>query len=355
MFSLCGKTSMFRKVVDKKSLPSRVDIAVVGSGPNGLSAAHRLNAAFPQLSHIVLEKSDTVAGNIFRYPNVRWHSNFSSLRLHSAINKLIPSSFRPTSREFGRYLQLFALEHQLEVHTGVELHAMGHTYPPETGGTVLHLKTSAGITTLRASIVVLATGIYDNPIGLPGIERNLYASRLDPRLRGETCVVVGSGASAVDAIIYLLPRNRVYWVRRTSQLPSIWPELVPRFQKTVTKFRHNLQTICPADVDRIGSKEVVLSSGRSLMDVDRVIALTGYRVTGPLTSALNLRSENGALVLSKHLETDIPGVFVFGSMAARYNNASQKIEQTFAKNGNQRKFDAIHARITHYYSNGYLQ
>ena len=231
---------------------------------------------------------------------------------------------------------------------------MEHTYPPETGGTVLHLKTAAGITTLRARIVVLATGIYDNPVGLPGIEENLYTRCLDPRLRGETCVVVGSGASAVDAIVYLLPRNRVYWVRRTSQMPPIWPELQPRFQKTVTKFRHNLQTIFPASVEQISAKEVVLSSGRSLMDVDRVIALTGYRPTGPLTSALNLPDENGALVLSKHLETNVPGVFVFGSMAARYSNATQKIEQTFAKNGNQRKFDAIHARIKHYYADRYL-
>ena len=350
-----GKLVCLGQSLTNKPLPSRVDIAVVGSGPNGLSAAQRLNATFPELSHIVLEKSDNVAGNIFRYPNVRWHSSFSSLRLHSAINKLIPSSFRPTSREFGRYLQLFALEHQLEVHTGVELQTMEHTYPPETGGTVLHLKTAAGIAKLRASIVVLATGIYDNPIGLPGIERNLYASRLDPGLSGKTCVVVGSGASAVDAIIHLLPRNRVYWVRRSSQLPSIWPELKPRFQRTVTKFTRNLQTICPAGVDRISAKEVVLSSGRRLMDVDRVIALTGYRVTGPLTSALNLPNENGALVLSKHLETNVPGVFVFGSMAARYSNATQKIEHTFAKNGNQRKFDAIHARITRYYADGYLQ
>ncbi|MFM5892923.1 MAG: NAD(P)-binding protein, partial [Novosphingobium sp.] len=46
-------------------MPDRVRIAIVGSGPAGLSAAAR--AAQLGLSHVLLEKSDHLSDTIFKY------------------------------------------------------------------------------------------------------------------------------------------------------------------------------------------------------------------------------------------------------------------------------------------------
>jgi thioredoxin reductase/NAD-dependent dihydropyrimidine dehydrogenase PreA subunit len=167
-----------------------VDVAIVGSGPGGLSAA--LTCMHHGLSYVVLEKEQVVASTVARYPkgkdvmaepyDVR---NVSFLPIYDATKEQLVAEWQAMIKASGLAIR------------------MGEAVEDVRADGDGHFNVRTTVAAYRAQRVILATGTRGKPrtLGVPGENQPKVQSLLDdPDLyRGRDVLVVGGGDSAVEA------------------------------------------------------------------------------------------------------------------------------------------------------------
>src|SRR6202521_686558 len=183
-------------------------IAIIGSGPSGLSAA--AHAAELGVSHILLEAEQQPAATIYKYQKGKYvMAEPSVLPLRS------PMSFAAGTRE-----QILAAWDQELAKYGVNIrHGAGVTaISGERGAFALSL-TGGG--TINAEAVVLAIGLQGNlrKLGAPGENLPIVQYQLDDpkEYEDETIVVVGAGDAAIENALGLAEQNRVILINRNDE------------------------------------------------------------------------------------------------------------------------------------------
>ncbi len=199
-------------------------MAVIGAGQAGLSAAyHLLRAGFAAGTGVVVLDADPRPGGAWQH---RWRS-LTLGRTHHVHDlpglpfppagddvpaaEAVPAYFADYEREFG-----------LAVQRPVRVHAVRRTEDDR-----FLLRTSAGEWTARA--VVTATGTWTRPFvpRYPGQEvfRGRQLHTVDYRgaaeFAGQSVVVVGGGASAVQLLGEIAEVADTTWVTRR---PPVWRE-----------------------------------------------------------------------------------------------------------------------------------
>ena len=174
--------------------PSAVDVAIVGSGPGGLSAA--LTCIQRGLSYVVLEKEQLIASTIARYPKGKLvmaepydTQNVSFLPVFDSSKEQIIPIWREVIERVG-----------LRIRQGEAVESA--TRKPDGS---FDVRTT--VAQYHAQRVVLATGTRGKPRTLQVQGENLpKVSNLldDPdEWRGRDVLVVGGGDSAVEAALAL--------------------------------------------------------------------------------------------------------------------------------------------------------
>jgi thioredoxin reductase (NADPH) len=172
----------------------QVDVAIIGSGPGGLSAA--LTCIQRGLSYVVLEKEQMIASTISRYPK----GKLVMAEPYDVENL----SFLPVF-DAGKE-QLLPIWGELIERVGVKIQQGESVETVARGGDgVFDIKTT--VAAYRAQRVVLSIGTRGKPRTLQVPGENLpkvYSLLEDPdEWRGKSVLIVGGGDSACEAALAL--------------------------------------------------------------------------------------------------------------------------------------------------------
>ncbi|MCE9572044.1 MAG: NAD(P)-binding domain-containing protein [Deltaproteobacteria bacterium] len=175
------------------ALAGGVDVAIVGSGPGGLSAA--LTCVQRGLSYVLLEKEQLIASTISRYPK----GKLVMAEPYDTTNVSLLPVF-DSSKE-----QLLPVWSELLERVGIKTKLGEAVESIAKNGAMFDIRTT--VAAYKAQRVVLATGTRGKPrtLQVPGENLPKVVNLLDDPddHRGKAVLVIGGGDSAVEAALAL--------------------------------------------------------------------------------------------------------------------------------------------------------
>ncbi|MEM9556928.1 MAG: cyclic nucleotide-binding domain-containing protein [Acidobacteriota bacterium] len=291
-----------------------LDIAIIGSGPAGLSAAAR--AAERGLRCVVLERAAHLADTVWAYQKRKL-----VMAEPAVLPQRGPLPFAAGSRE--AVLDAWR-RHAEDLRLPIELGQNVVSLRREASG-LLHLTSATG-RTWTARHVVVAVGTRGNPrrLGVPGEELPHVADRLvDPDAHvDEEIVVVGAGDSALEIALALCTHNRVHLIVRTPEIvrakEALEREVLGRrdLGQLQIHFSTTVQAIAPGVVDLQGAE------GQERVAADRLIKAIGADPPRRLLERWGLDmtgpGHDARPSLGAHYEsTSLPGVHLVGAVTGR--------------------------------------
>ena len=256
--------------------PDVLDLAIVGAGPSGLSAA--LSAVEHELSYVVLEQESDFGGTIFQYPRRKLtHTQPVELPLYGTLKRE-----EYTKEELLELFSDLIDQHQLRLQLGERVMSLDRT----DRGT-FEIRTAngdgpeGGAKVHQARNVLLALGRRGTPrkLGVPGeqLPKVMYQVRDAAQYRRRQVLVVGGGDSAIEAAMGLArqPGNQVAISYRKEQFFRIKKKNEERLAKLLKRGR--IQLIMQSNVVEITETSVRLKTpdGELEIDNDFVFVLIG--------------------------------------------------------------------------------
>ena len=293
------------------------ELAVVGAGPGGLSAAAR--AAEQGMSHVLLESAEKHANTVQQYQHHKHvMAEPSVLPLRSDV------AFSAGRREeildaWQRAIETSRVNilYRSEA-TGIEGSQGNFTLRLKAGGVI------------RARNVILALGVQGNPrqIGIPGGDLPCVQYTLESAeaLRGERIVVIGAGDAAIENAISLAKHNRVTILNRGSGFPRAKEGNAARVLRAIAAGQISCVSESRpkslAKAQTTGAPYVLTvdtPSGPQNIPCHRIIARLGAIPTKQLLEGAGAKflsdAPDAAPELSARYESTVPGLFVIGALA----------------------------------------
>ena len=309
-------------------------MAIIGSGPGGLSAACR--AAECKIPHILLEASPHIANTVYLYQKSKFvMSEPMVLPLRS------PLPFTAGARE--EILSKWARRAD-ELKVNIRYRSEVKKITGSRGDFTLTLPDG---TIVQAENVVMAIGLQGNirKLGTSGEDLPVVQYQLDDpdEYSKETIVVVGAGDAAIENALALIKQNRVILVNRKGEfsrakeannqavLAAIESKSIPLecyYNSSVV----SVETFAePAPGRRA---RIVLNTGDGEAEVicDRIIGRLGASPPRDFVEACGVKfpSEDPASVpaVSPKYESNVPGLYIIGALAG-YPLIKQSINQGY--------------------------
>jgi CRP-like cAMP-binding protein/Fe-S-cluster-containing hydrogenase component 2/thioredoxin reductase len=285
-------------------------IAIVGSGPAGLSAAAR--AAQKGQTHILLERSAHINDTIFKYQK----------RKHV----MATPEFLPLRSDLG--FGEGAREAVIGTWTGgiesagvkVRLNSEVTSIAGERGAFRIGL---GGGETLTASCVVLSIGVQGNlrKLAIPGAELPFVQYQLDDpdEYKGEEIIVIGTGDAGIENALALALNNNVTIINRVADFPYAKPANAALIQGAIAKGA--IIAFSNSDPKRVEPGFMVLETheGEARVKCDRIIARIGALPPRKFVESCGIRfpsdSPTAYPTVSQTYESEIPGLYIIGALA----------------------------------------
>ncbi len=295
-------------------MADRVRLAIVGSGPAGLSAAS--HAAALGLSHVLLEKTGHLSDTIFKYQKGK-----HVMATPSALVLRADLEFDAGKREaiLGIWDRQAA-----EAGVNVRFNSDVTQIAGEQGDFTLTLKDG---TVISAEAVILAIGTQGNPnlLRCAGFDMPHVQYQLDDpgEYVDEHITVIGSGDAGIENALGLAADlaqgNMVTILNRSSEFARAKPANVKLLNEAAASGRLTIRNeSTPAEV-RKGELVIDARDGQETIRCDRIIARMGSNPPRKFVEACGVSftsPENEAFpALSPMFETSRPGIHVIGALA----------------------------------------
>jgi len=292
-------------------------IAIIGSGPGGLSAA--THAAETGISHILLEAESHLSNTIFRYQKGKHVMDEPRiLPLRS------PLAFSAGKRE----AVLDAWESGLTQHgVNLRLNAEVVGIDGKLGAFEIRLKQGEPV---KAETVVLGIGVQGNPrtLGVPGEDLPFVQYTLDDpeEYEDEHIVVIGGGDAGIENAIALCKHNTVYIVNRNPEFARAKEAnnaaILDKIDKGEIECFYSSNSARLEALPEGSAQKAVLTldtpDGEAEVPCDRIIARLGAIPPRRFIESCGIEfpSEDREAIpeLSDQYQTNVPGIYIIGAL-----------------------------------------
>ncbi len=298
----------------------KIEVLIVGSGPAGIAVGATLQDAGLR---VVIYDKGSMAQAVTQWPvYMEFFSTAENVELPGM--PLILTHEKPSREEYLNYLRRYVTEKKLNIVTGHAVEKI--TGLGEDAGFIVSGTDEWGERfQTHAKKVVVATGAYEIPkrMNIPGEALHKvshYYKEVHPYVGKDVIVVGGRNGAAEAALLFYRAGARVTLVYRGPAMqPLKWwlqPDLENRIANGEIRafFNATLAEITPH------TAVVQFSDGRrETVKNDFVVAMTGYRPDTSLLSNAGVEVDpvtNRPKINPDTLETNVPGLFVAGVIAA---------------------------------------
>ncbi len=322
-------------------------VIIIGAGPCGLSAAAALQDK--GIEPLVIEKGCLVQ-SVYEYPtNLRFHSTPDLLEIGN-IPFITPNE-RPTRIEGLEYYATVVRRKGIRVRVYEEVTSVHRN---ENGSFMVLTKDRFDIQySYKAANVIMATGYFDwpNHLGIPGegLPKVAHSFREAHPYVGRKVAIVGARNSGIDAALELMRVGAdVTVIYRGEELADVVKSWVkPVFESAVSKGK--IKMYWKSTVEEIKPYSIIVNKEgfKQELDNDDVLVLTGFRPDRSFLAEIGVltEEETGAPHFDEDtMETNVPGVFIAGVVAA-----VSRANEIFIENGRfhgVRIAEVIAARIS---------
>jgi thioredoxin reductase (NADPH) len=304
------------------------DLLIVGAGPSGLAVAIAADRA--GLDYEVIEKG-VLVNSIFHFPRAMTFFTTPDLLEIGGLPFVTPYE-KPTQWEALRYYRRVADTYRLRIAFGEEVLAIVRD---ASGFAVRTRSAVGGERTRQTRNLVFATGYYDhtNRLGLPGEDLphvTHYYDEPHPWYRRPVVIVGGKNSAAIAALELCRAGATVTLVHRGAQLAdSIKYWIKPDIENPIKDGA--VRALFGTRVVEIRERSVVVENriGRAKVGAEGVFLMTGYRPETRLLAEAGVRIDRATLKPDhdpETLETNVPGLFLAGSVAAGIETSKIFIE-----------------------------
>ena len=301
-------------------------IAIIGSGPAGLSAAARAaqkdrDEGRQEPSHVLLEAFPLHAKTIQQYQKGKL-----VMAEPGYLNLRSDCEFEQGTRE--HILQRW--EQGLNDNgVNVRYNSEVSRVSGEQGKFTIEISDG---TSLLAENIVLAIGVQGNPrkLGSPGSVHPLVQYQLDDPddYHGEHIIVVGAGDAAIENAIALTANNKVSILNRKDEFSRAKEGNLNGILAAISNEKTALECFystsikqVEADEDDPGLLHVTLNTtdGEVTTDANRIIARLGAVPQRAFVESMGIEFPNKNLEsmpeLDNHYQSNVAGIYVIGALA----------------------------------------
>jgi CRP-like cAMP-binding protein/Fe-S-cluster-containing hydrogenase component 2/thioredoxin reductase len=295
-------------------LAEKFKVAIIGSGPAGMSAAGR--AAALGMSHVLLEKTDHLSDTIYKYQKGKHvMATPSNLVLRSDMDF-----------DAGKREAILGIWDEQTAGHGVNVKKDAEVVKVEgqKGDFTISLKNGEKV---EAETIVLSIGTQGNPnmLRCPGADHPMIQYQLDDpgEYFDEHITVIGSGDAGIENALGLAAddaqRNVVTILNRRDSFARAKAANVSLLEEAEKDGRISVRReTSPAEV-RDGELVLETRDGQETIKCDRIIARTGSQPPRKFVEEMGIEfssDDPGAFPkLTPAFETTTPGIHVIGALA----------------------------------------
>ncbi|MBV1876907.1 MAG: cyclic nucleotide-binding domain-containing protein [Pseudomonadales bacterium] len=292
------------------------EIAVIGAGPGGLSAAAR--CAELDIPHVLLESSPKIANTIQKYQKGK----------HVMDEPGILPLRSPVGFVAGKREEILSVwedgltHHKVKVEYGAEAKSISGQKGDFTIGLVSGKE-------VKAKHIILGIGLQGNPrqLGVPGDQADFIQYQLDDpdEYSGESIAVVGAGDAAIENAIALSKNNKVCIINRKDEFARAKEGNLNLILAAIESGAvQGFYSSSPTAVEVLEGEEfrgnLVLSTdvGEEKIPVHRVIGRLGAIPPRKLVESFGIEFPNKDMsaipALTSEYESNVPGIYVIGAL-----------------------------------------
>ncbi|TAK97987.1 MAG: FAD-binding protein, partial [Rhodospirillaceae bacterium] len=284
-------------------------IAIIGSGPGGLSAAAR--AARSGLSHVLLERTDHVSDTIYKYQKGKFVMATPDIL---PLRAEIPFSA-------GKRETILAAWNKEIAALGVNLRTNAEVTAIKKDGERFLIKLAGG-EVVEALNVILAIGLQGNlnKMRCEGAELPLVQYQLDDpdAFEAETIVVIGAGDAAIENAVALARRNTVVIVNRRDEFARAKQGNLTAITGAIEKDEiHCYYNSAPLKIEP-DALILETAEGQARVACDRIIARLGASAPRKFVESCGVvfPSEDPSALpeVSNKYESNVPGLYIIGAL-----------------------------------------